>query len=124
MRITHDSKNPLVIGLGRPGAMTTEQKRDLGICACVGTMIEYADPNREKKEACRAYVANLSLNTDKSSYANLQHLLHSLKQAPLSNILESKEILKVEICTDNAPPYISREFLYGITKNLTRLYPI
>ena len=68
VRVTHDSKNPLVIGLGdAESAITTQQKRVLGICACVGTMVEYADDNRENKAPCRAYAVNLSSNTDKTS---------------------------------------------------------
>ena len=81
VRVTHDSKNPLVIGMGGPGGRsTTQQKRVLGICACVGTMVEYADENKENDQACRAYAMNLSLNKDKSSYSNLQHLYNSLEQ--------------------------------------------
>ena len=42
VRLIHDAKNPLVIGLGgTDGAMTTEQKRRLGIVSCVGAMAEY-----------------------------------------------------------------------------------
>ena len=67
IRITNDAKNPLVIGKGGiDSAMTTDQKRELGICTCVGTMIEFSDPGGSGK-ARRAYATNLSLNTDKGS---------------------------------------------------------
>ena len=70
VRVTHDSKNPLVIGLGGPGGViTTQKKRKLGICACVGTMLEYADENKENEKVCRAYAMNVSLKKDESSYA-------------------------------------------------------
>ena len=46
--------------------MTTGQKRKLGTAACVGLMIEFADPNG-------GFVANVSLNKDKNAEANLQH---------------------------------------------------
>ena len=75
MRLTHDSKNPLVIGKGGPGEMTEEQKRNLGICSCVGTMLEYSISRGEVE---KLFVANLSLNTDKTAYATLQHLNNSL----------------------------------------------
>ena len=42
VRITNDAKNPLVIGLG--GMESTAQKRSLGICSCVGTMVELVIP--------------------------------------------------------------------------------
>ena len=88
VRVTHDSKNPLIIGLGGPGGVqTTQQKRVLGICACVGTMVEYADENKENTQACRAYAMNLSLNKDKTSYATLQHLYNSLKQPHIKKII-------------------------------------
>ena len=67
VRIIHDSKNPLVIGHGGVhGAETAVQKRNLAICACVGTLIEYADPDGGKPPAT-AIVSNLSLNKDKNS---------------------------------------------------------
>ena len=101
---------------------TDDQKRNLGICSCVGTMIEYWDEKRRNfKKASRAYVANLSLNTDKTSYATLQHLLHSLRQSPIREILQKRS--KVEICHDNARGYISRQFIYGVTKTLSKEYP-
>ena len=89
VRITNDAKNPLVIGLGgEDGAMSTNQKRQLGICACVGTMVEFSDP-KGSGEARRAFVANLSLNTDKNSRATLDHLYRSLKQSPIKEIFET-----------------------------------
>ena len=78
LRITHDSKNPLVIGEGGVDAReTTGQKRNLGICSCVGAMMQYAGP-RGTKEPYVAFVSNLSLNPDKNSYANLEHLAPQL----------------------------------------------
>ena len=118
LRFTHDSKNPLVIGLGGPGIMTIDQKRDLGISACVGTMVEYKSPIDGVKKASSAYVANLSLNTDKTSYATLEHFFHSLTQSPIRELIESKKYIKIEICSDNAPCYISKEFVYGVTKRM------
>ena len=83
VRITHDAKNPLVIGLGGPGGvMTTQQKRVLGIAACIGTMVEYADDDLNIKEPRRAFVITLSENTDKTSHAKLKNLLFALKKSP------------------------------------------
>ena len=61
LRITNDAKNPLVIGKGglEEGGMSTAQKRNLGICSCVGTMVEFSDPKGGKAPK-RAYVSNLS----------------------------------------------------------------
>lgn len=123
IRLIHDAKNPLVIGLGgTDGAMTTEQKRRLGIVSCVGAMVEYADINGGKK-ARKAVVANLSINTDKASGATLQHLMHSLQQNPLKEIFEDKMHTKVEVVHDNAANYISKEFLYGCTKGIHQFFP-
>ena len=123
VRLTHDAKNPLVIGLGgRDGAMTTEQKRRLGICACVGLLAEFADPDGGKK-ARKAVVANLSTNTDKTSYATLQHFFWSVKQSPIKEILEDPAHTRVEVICDNARNYISKEFLYGCTKTLHSMFP-
>ena len=97
LRITHDSKNPLVIGEGGVDAgETTGQKRNLGICSCVGAMMQYAGP-RGRKEPYVALVSNLSLNPDKKSYANLEHLFHSLTQSPFKEIMQDKERTKIEI---------------------------
>ena len=64
-RITHDAKNPLVIGLGGiDGGMTGDQKRHLGISSCVGTMLEYTDPNGGE-DCKKAFVINLSRNPQK-----------------------------------------------------------
>ena len=91
LRITHDCKNPLVIGEGGVDAgETTGQKRNLGICSCVGAMMQYAGP-RGTKEPYVAFVSNLSLNPDKNSYANLEHLFHSLTQSPFKEIMQDKE---------------------------------
>ena len=91
VRVTHDSKNPLVIGLGGPeGVMTKQQKRKRGICACVGTMVEYADENKGNEKACRAFAMNLSLNKDKTSYATLEHLYNSLSQPHIKKIISSE----------------------------------
>ena len=122
VRITNDAKNPLVIGLGgEDGTMSTNQKRQLGICACVGTMVEFSDP-KGSGEARRAFVANLSLNTDKNSRATLDHLYRSLNQSPIKEILENPRHTKVEICFDHASNYISRNFLYGCTKTICQMY--
>ena len=120
MRLTHDSKNPLVIGKGGPGEMTEEQKRNLGICSCVGTIFEYSISRGEVE---KLFVANLSLNTDKTAYATLQHLYNSLSQSPMKEIIENQKFTKLEVTHDNAPCYISKEFLYGVTKGLFRKYP-
>ena len=124
LRITNDAKNPLVIGRGglEEMGMSTAQKRSLGICSCVGTMVEYSDPKGGKAPK-RAYVSNLSRNTDKSSYAALEHLIHSLHQSPIKELLEDKSKTKVEISHDNASNYKSKEFLYGCTKTLSKMYP-
>ena len=53
--------------------MTTGQKRKLGTAACVGLMIEFADPNCGDR-AKKSFVANVSLNKDKNAEATLQHL--------------------------------------------------
>ena len=122
VRLTHDAKNPLVIGKGGPGVMTTRQKRNLGICSCVGTMVEYADPDGGKK-AKRAFAANLSLNTDKTSYATLQHLYESCKQPAIKKVLEDKKHTRLEVTFDNARNYISQEFVYGCTKTMFKKFP-
>ena len=122
VRLTHDAKNPLVIGKGGPGTMTTRQKRNLGICSCVGTMVEYADPDGGKKPK-RAFAANLSLNTDKTSYATLQHLYESCKQPAIKKVLEDKKYTMLEVTFDNARNYISQEFIYGCTKTMFQKFP-
>lgn len=106
-------------GIG--GAMTTKQKRHLGICGCVGTMVEYCDPVGDK---CRkAFVVNLSRNTDKNANACLQHLWHSLLQSPIKEILSDKKHTKVAVTFDNARNYISHEFLHGCTKGIVQMFP-
>ena len=121
IRLTHDSKNPLVIGLGgEQGYMTSSQKRELGICNCVGLMAEVSNTNGGIK-AKKLFVSNLSRNTDKGSNALLEHLFHSCSQSPIREMIERKT--KLEICTDNAPPYISRFFLYGCTKGMFERFP-
>ena len=124
IRITHDAKNPLVIGLGglEEGGMSTAQKRNLGICSCVGTMVEFSDPNGGKVPK-NVFVSNLSRNTDKSTYSVLEHLIHSLHRSPIKELLEDKTKTMVEICHDNAPNYKSKEFLYGCTKTLSKMFP-
>ena len=123
IRLIHDSKNPLVIGLGgEHGQMTTEQKRLLGTCSCVGTMIQYSDPHGGKP-ALKRFVSNLSLNTDKNAYATLQHLYHSLEQSPIKEIISNTAYTHLEVSFDNAPAYKSHEFLYGCTKVLSQKYP-
>ena len=70
------------------GAMTTQQKRHLGICG-VGTIARYCDPVSDK---CRkALVVNLSRITDKNSNACLEHLWHSLKHSPTQEFLSNKQ---------------------------------
>ena len=101
--------------------MTNQQKRQLGICACVGTMIEYCDS--KESEAKRAFVANISKNTDKTSYSTLEHLYHSLEQSPLKEIMENKNHTHVEMTFDHASNYISKEYLYGCTKVIAQKYP-
>ena len=122
VQITHDAKNPLVIGDGGVNsAMTTQQKRHRGICGRVGTMAEYCDPLGDQ---CRkAFVINLSRNTDKNTNANLQHLWHSLKQSPIKEILSDKKHTKIAVTFDNARTYISHEFLYGCTKGIVQMFP-
>ena len=116
VRITHDAKNPLVIGLGGPdGIMTSQQKRNLGIAGCIGTMVEYADADENVKKARRAFVITLSSNTDKNSYATLANLFYALKKSPIKEVLSDKKITQLEVTHDNAPNYISKEFLYGAT---------
>ena len=122
-RITHDAKNPLVIGLGGiDGGMTGDQKRHLGISTCVGTMLEYGNPEGGA-ECKKAFVINLSKNVDKNSYATLQHLWHSIQQSPIKEILSDTRRTKLEVTFDNAPNYISKYFLYGCTKGIHQLYP-
>ena len=124
VRITHDAKNPLVIGLGGPdGMMTTQQKRMLGIAGCIGTMVEFADDDENIKEARRAFTVTLSSNTDKTSHATLQNLFFALKKSPIKEILSNKKITQLEVTHDNAPNYISKEFLYGATKTITKMFP-
>ena len=124
VRITHDAKNPLVIGKGGPGEIeTNQQKRVRGICGCYGTMAEYAHDNEEIKTPCRAFNVTLTANKDKSSNALLQNLFHSLGRSPIKDILSSNRITQLEVCTDNARPYISRQFLYGATKTMSRMFP-
>ena len=53
--------------------MTTGQKRKLGTAACVGLMIEFADPNGGDK-AKKSFVANVSLNKDKNAEATTAFL--------------------------------------------------
>ena len=124
IRITNDAKNPLVIGKGglERGGMSTAQKRSLGICSCVGTMVEFSDPNGGKAPKA-VYVSNLSRNKDKSSYSVLEHLIHSMHQSPIKEIMEDKSKTMVEISHDNPPNYKSKEFLYGCTKTLSKMYP-
>ena len=124
VRLTHDAKNPLVIGLGgTDGKMTTEQKRLLGMCACVGLMAEYFDVTGSTKGPKKVFTSNLSLNTDKTANATLQHFWHSLNQSPIKEILLDPRHTKLEISHDNAPTYKCKEFLYGATKIVSDMFP-
>ena len=102
--------------------MSTNQKRHLGICSCVGTMVEFSDP-KGGKASKKAFVSNLSRNTDKTAYAALQHLIHSLTKSPIKEILQDKSKTMIDITHDNAPNYKSKEFLYGSTKTLAKIFP-
>ena len=102
LRITNDAKNPLVIGKGaEDGRQNGEQIRKLCTCCCVGTMVQSADPNGGKQPfAC--FVANLSSNPDKNSYATLEHLFHSLEQSPIEEMITDKRSTKLEVTFDIA----------------------
>ena len=102
--------------------MTTGQKRKLGTAACVGLMIEFADPNGGDK-AKKSFVANVSLNKDKNAEATLQHFQHSCSQSPIKEILEDPSHTKLEVTCDNARNYKSKEFVYGATKGMFKRYP-
>ena len=100
----------------------TQQKRELGICACVGAMVEYADDNEDNKEAYRAYTVNLSTNTDKTSNTTLEHLYASLKQLQIHKIISNRNVTKLEMTRDNAPCYVSRYFLYGAVMKIAEIF--
>ena len=85
-------------------------------------MVEYADPDGGKKPL-RAFAANLSMNTDKTSYATLQHLYESCKQPAIKEVLEDKKHTNLEVTFDNARNYISQEFVYGCTKTIFKKFP-
>ena len=85
-------------------------------------MAEYADPEGGEK-AQKAFVANVSLNPDKSSEATLQHFYHSCLQSPIKEILENPAHTKLEVTSDNAPCYKSKYFANGVTKGMFKRYP-
>ena len=84
--------------------MTTNQKRNLSICTCVGLMTEYYDETKLTTKPKKAFATNLSPNPDKSSYASLQHLFQSMQQSPIKEILQNRRHTKLEICFDNDAP--------------------
>ena len=112
-RITHNAKNPLVIGLGGiDGGMTGDQKRHLRIFGCVGTMCEYTDP-KGGEDCKKAFVMMLSRNPDKNYLATLQHLWYSIQQSPIKKILIDRRRTKLEVTFDNAPSCISHQWMYS-----------
>ena len=58
-----------------------------------------------------------------TSYGILQHMYRALQQSPLKEIIEKTKFTKIEVTFDNASNYISKEFLYGCTKGLCKMYP-
>ena len=78
----------------------------------------------EGKKPKRAFAANLSMNTDKTFYATLQHLYESCNQpAAIKNVLQNKRHTRLEVTFDNARNYISQEFAYGCTNVRFKKFP-